>query len=104
MNIVSYWLIESGLFMEPDGNLAGTGNRYGSIFNLNTNRFTHNPLKFDDIIEFDVQNSERLSRPMLDLVNWFGKHNRGIFKAISCAGKICGLILGSYNQTILSPP
>ncbi len=40
--------------MEPNGDLAGTGNRYGSIFDLNTNRFTHNPLKFDDIIEFDV--------------------------------------------------
>jgi hypothetical protein len=91
--------------MEPNGKLAGVDNLYGSIFDLNTNRFTHNPLKFDDIIEFDVSKNQSGYRGgQLVLVNRRPRQNGGIFNAISCAGKICGLILGFCNQTILSPP
>lgn len=104
MNILSYWLIESGLFMEPSGKLAGVGNLYGSIFNLNTNRFTHNPLKFDDIIEFDVSKIKAAIEAAAKLGLSVLQGKGGNFKAISCAGRICGLILGSCNQTILSPP
>lgn len=90
--------------MEPSGDLAGAGNLYGSIFNLNTNRFTHNPLKFDDIIEFDVSKFRAVIEADAKLCYSVSKRDGGNFNAISCAGRICGLILGSCNQTILSPP